>query len=68
MWDQHLSVPDIIVVYQTTIEEHMLNHEPFEYKSAIDSDVILPLLLSFLYTRQLTLTLILNRIILSTLK
>ena len=34
----------------------MLNHEPFEYKSAIDSDVILQLSPSILYTRQQTFT------------
>lgn len=40
----------------------MLNHDPFEYKSAIDSDVIFQLLLSYLYVRKLSLILICNRI------
>uniref|UniRef100_UPI0022E539A4 hypothetical protein n=1 Tax=Klebsiella quasipneumoniae TaxID=1463165 RepID=UPI0022E539A4 len=62
MWDQHLSFPDIIVVYQTAIGERILNHDPFEYQSAIDSDVILQLLLSYLYVRKLSLILIYNRI------
>lgn len=39
----------------------MPNHTRFEYQSAIDSDVILQLLLSYLYVRKLPLILICNR-------
>lgn len=40
----------------------MPNHTRFEYQSAIDSDVILQLLLSYLYIRKSSLILICNRI------
>lgn len=41
----------------------MPNHSRFGYQSAIDSDVILQLLLSYLYIRKSSLILIHNRIL-----